>query len=702
MSESIKVPRLEAIETIAQALIDAVAEDTQEASTSAQDAASEKLKAREWAESNTAPEEIVGAKSAKTHATEAGVSSATATTQAGIATTKANEAAASADLFDGFMEKHYPAVPHERRVITDSGTLRNNASALVRILDFVQSNGLQEATEVLICPEATGTKVGAVAGRLSKAYSILKKTRDATQTTAVNQPYLSGHIAPNERLSSKKIKGTNLGIDFSRTEIVGDFSASFVLGLEERSPFYNIFIADATNNGCWISISNVIFYIRFQGGVILTSNDFVRLGKKSIFSISRTGSVLSLYRDGVFLRQMNGANGAFSANRIHAFNNGPDAFFGSISYTRIQRGAMTLEQVQAEHAMLRGLFPEVESVRIGSQEWGTSNLEIVTTPANSTIANVTAGSSVETVTNGNFESGLVGTFSNTGQGLVGSYTLNTTNPISGSQDGLVSITTAAANTTSYIINIPNLPPGRWHRLSFDVKHVSGTAQITGFWIGVSFVPQALNITGTHTYTAFYKSSGSIGGSNVPSAFYPNSMMVGSFQIDNISQVTLGWADAPTIYNHVYTTTTGTHTQKHLAALKEAAMWCYYDNSANNGAIYGKLYNGYALQLLALELGSGYGWKIPTNAEVDALLTTLANNTAPLKHDGTTYWTETNTGTNTSGFTLLPSGFRSTDGSFIGINQIGLIGATTGVEPAEGIQSGDLLPTIGRPTRLLKI
>jgi uncharacterized protein (TIGR02145 family) len=101
-----------------------------------------------------------------------------------------------------------------------------------------------------------------------------------------------------------------------------------------------------------------------------------------------------------------------------------------------------------------------------------------------------------------------------------------------------------------------------------------------------------------------------------------------------------------------------------AALTTGA-WCYYNNDPANGAIYGKLYNWYAVndaRGLAPQ-----GWHIPTDAEWDTLSTKLGGVTVAggkMKTTGTTRWTTPNTGaTNESGFAGLPGGYRIYDGSF---------------------------------------
>jgi uncharacterized protein (TIGR02145 family) len=101
-------------------------------------------------------------------------------------------------------------------------------------------------------------------------------------------------------------------------------------------------------------------------------------------------------------------------------------------------------------------------------------------------------------------------------------------------------------------------------------------------------------------------------------------------------------------------------------------WCYYNNDPANGAIYGKLYNWYAVndpRGLAPA-----GWHIPSNAEWTTLGTYLGGATVAggkMKTTGTTRWNSPNSGaTNESGFTGLPGGFRNFDGQSVTVGFAG--------------------------------
>lgn len=105
----------------------------------------------------------------------------------------------------------------------------------------------------------------------------------------------------------------------------------------------------------------------------------------------------------------------------------------------------------------------------------------------------------------------------------------------------------------------------------------------------------------------------------------------------------------------------------------SGAWCWYSNdSIKYAAIYGKLYNWYAVndpRGLAPE-----GWHVPTDAEWSALSLSLGDDLVAggqLKESGTSHWTTPNTGaTNSSGFTGLPGGYRNNLGSFSDIGMIG--------------------------------
>ena len=105
-------------------------------------------------------------------------------------------------------------------------------------------------------------------------------------------------------------------------------------------------------------------------------------------------------------------------------------------------------------------------------------------------------------------------------------------------------------------------------------------------------------------------------------------------------------------------------------------WCNYNNDSTNGAIYGKMYNWYAVD--DSRNVAPAGWHVPTDDEWKELEMYLgmsqaqANNEGwrgtdeggKLKEAGTAHWNSPNTAaTNSSGFTALPGGWRWHDNGF---------------------------------------
>ena len=95
-------------------------------------------------------------------------------------------------------------------------------------------------------------------------------------------------------------------------------------------------------------------------------------------------------------------------------------------------------------------------------------------------------------------------------------------------------------------------------------------------------------------------------------------------------------------------------------------WCYYDNDSENGKIYGKLYNWYAVKDVRGLCPNG--WHVPSDAEWTNLTNYLGGeiiSSGKMKSTGATLWFNPNTGaTNESGFSALPGGLRVGGGNFM--------------------------------------
>jgi uncharacterized protein (TIGR02145 family) len=113
------------------------------------------------------------------------------------------------------------------------------------------------------------------------------------------------------------------------------------------------------------------------------------------------------------------------------------------------------------------------------------------------------------------------------------------------------------------------------------------------------------------------------------------------------------------------------TNKEWVAACEAGKpaWCYYNNNPAYGPKFGKLYNWYAVndpRGLAPA-----GWELPGDADWAKLTNYLGGpGVAGRKIKSPTGWVDDNTGTNESGFTGLPGGYRTENGTFLNFGTIG--------------------------------
>jgi uncharacterized protein (TIGR02145 family) len=124
-----------------------------------------------------------------------------------------------------------------------------------------------------------------------------------------------------------------------------------------------------------------------------------------------------------------------------------------------------------------------------------------------------------------------------------------------------------------------------------------------------------------------------------------------------------------------------------AGNKKEGAWCYYNNDPANGAIYGKLYNWYAVKDSRGLAPSGY--HVPSDAEWTTLETYLKSNSQYWCNNNNSYiakslaskelWTTSiNTcaignfldANNSSGFSALPGGYRYYYGYFSYLRRFG--------------------------------
>ena len=98
-------------------------------------------------------------------------------------------------------------------------------------------------------------------------------------------------------------------------------------------------------------------------------------------------------------------------------------------------------------------------------------------------------------------------------------------------------------------------------------------------------------------------------------------------------------------------------------------WCYYKNKKKNGKKYGKLYNWHAVN--DSRGLAPTGCHIPTDAEWTILSDYLGGeDAAGKKMKSTSGWGDEGNGTNSSGFSGLPGGYRFSNGDYSNVGYYG--------------------------------
>ena len=113
----------------------------------------------------------------------------------------------------------------------------------------------------------------------------------------------------------------------------------------------------------------------------------------------------------------------------------------------------------------------------------------------------------------------------------------------------------------------------------------------------------------------------------------------------------------------------TNSEWKKAGEDKTPAWCYYNNEAENGKKYGKLYNWYAVKDPRGLAPTGY--HLPSDSEWTVVTRFLGGEeVAGEKMKSTVGWEKNLKGTNASGFTGLPGGYRYYNGMFYDIGSNG--------------------------------
>ena len=529
------------------------------------------------------------------------------------------------------------------RAIADSGEVADE-TITKQIIQFFVENELNDYVKFLWFAEG-GYKVANPTDtlkRLSKGYSLDSIPNDWTQTVEANQPYLSGNIAPNEKQCISNLSEDRYcdipSITFQTTD---NWTLSIVLNWNgEINQLRSVPIGNRQANGLHLKSNSSTWVLRFNNRNTLEST-IPLIGKNKLITVVHKGidDKCYFYIDGVYktVTDAIGETVTFSAilNAIVA-----SPFQGKIHYVDILNTILTSEQIISESTLVNSIYPEVETVQIGSQHWATSNFDAVVTPMGTEIQEITLATNTEKITNiadREFSSDTGWWLKVLGWSIA---------------NGVAKLNHAGSGSSLYKPNF--LTVGKYHKITFTIKnYVAGAFNITD-GISVRFTPLMQN--GTQT---FYMKT------NYPSIYFRSISFNNNLELDDISIIEIGWAGLDELATNVNN--------------KAAAAWCYYNNAPALGAIYGKLYNWYAVKQIQDDINAWnaanptnrFGYHVPITDELNTLVANLGETAVAggkMKVAGITYWTTPNTGAdNSSGFSVLGSGARLNTGSFDYIN-----------------------------------
>lgn len=549
------------------------------------------------------------------------------------------------------------------------------------VMRFLLNSGQFENTKLLFLSNGGCLqRTDGVLKYYRTAYDMSNENNDLNgSSTASQQPRLVGGIAPNSKPAAANLNGegryfTHPTISFSAVD-----AWSYTVQINHfgsNKTFSSITADSSLKSRIFLKVGIAFkFYIENADGVQVSgiangTNNII--GKRTVLTFVANGDGnLKIYKNGVYFETISIAT-KFNFSKFGTSNSDETAPVCYLT-TKLQSGALTAQQVADEAALLRSLYPEIESVVIGTQTWASRNFEAVATPLGNVIPEMQAAAAVE----------KVNSFTSVGAGWINNG------------DGSYTATGTGTGNDLYLKESLGFTiPRKFYKITVKVDdRTTGSLLIYDGYSGANIYPITGNVQSNGRiatngdFIYLYKST------STANSTFLFALADSGFdgKISNISVQELGWSNATEIYDAVYAATSGTTAQKEYAALKEAAMWRYPNNDVNKGAWAGKLYNKYAKRLLALDmLSANFGYNLPSGNDVDELLAYVGNDTNKLKYTGLDYWND-DLGTNETGLTLLGTGVITPEGVYVGEKEL------TGFWTSDS----DELPTTGLPIRLIK-
>ena len=523
------------------------------------------------------------------------------------------------------------------RVTADSGTttsLTNTERIYKMMVDNGMFNYLQFgwAADGGYKPRTSG-----ILTFFTKIYNFFG-TSDAAQTTALNQPY---------RFFNGSMKNPNNGNTFMAHPIISfaagqQWSVTAVVNWAGSANHHNAFCGVIGTHALFVRRSIENRFVIHNGtaefhGILGGSNRLI--GKTMPVTFVASGTSLLVYVNGVLVDTITIPSTTMAFRALMTGRTAwPNFHQGEIHYHAIYSTALTVNQVAAEHTLLRSLYPEIPSATIGSQTWQLYNNEMVATPMGNVIQEMQAAANVNKLTD---------TFDTPANWFIeGESTIT---------GGVARVYSSAGAMSSIRHKTVARTVGKYYKYTFNIIGTSIGTTTIGNVANEYFIPPGS--TGLQEIYVL---------ANETAVIFKRTLGLTDLTFDDLVVEEVGWAGSTALYNAIYAQTSGTVAQKTTAALRAAAMLSYYNNDGAVGSWAGKLYNWYAVALMQEDIdaynvanpSTPWGWRGTLDADWVGL------ESDELKLDGETYWAVGNTGTNETGFAALPAGYRNAKGEFI--------------------------------------
>jgi len=290
----------------------------------------------------------------------------------------------------------------------------------------------------------------------------------------------------------------------------------------------------SSNNFCYLNPMN--FNYR-SNSVTVTSSVITFTNNWCDLEIIRNGTSVLLYLDGIYVETLtvSNSNPLTGINQLFA-RQSVLGYVGDVQDLKIHNRVLTPKEIKAYH----NSFIEQPYINEDFSDASADGTTVVPNGWTKGTGNYKVGEFVKSKGNlaptGNFESGLV-LIKGDADGSVSTWELNNANPISGSQDGKLIITTLPATQSRPIMSISNLAisttQGKTYQFSFDYKVNSGTFILAAINNGGGgTISVNVNLSGNGTYV---RNITAMGTSTSLGTFYVGRSLC-DVQIDNFSLV----------------------------------------------------------------------------------------------------------------------------------------------------------------------